>query len=101
MNNFIEFIKEQGVIGFAIAFIIGTAISTLVNALVRDIINPIIALGLGNLDNLSNAYFQIGEAKIMWGDFANASINFLVIALVIYILYTSLGLKNLDKKNNN
>ena len=51
MKSFIDFLKEQGVIGFAIAFILGGAILKLVYSFVQDIISPIIALALGNLDN--------------------------------------------------
>ena len=97
MKDFIDFIKEQGVIGVAIAFIMGAAVVKLVSSLVQDIINHIIALIFGNMDNLSNAYFKIGEAKIMWGHFISTFIDFTVIALVIYFIFVVLGLKNLDK----
>lgn len=96
MKGFIDFIKEQGVISLAIAFIIGSAVVKLVNALVQDIINPIIALALGNLENLSGAYFKIKDAKIMWGDFVSVSIDFIIISLVVFFIFIVLGLKNLD-----
>lgn len=97
MKGFIDFIKEQGVISLAIAFIIGSAVVKLVNALVQDIINPIIALVLGNLENLSSAYFKIGDAKIMWGDFVSVLIDFIIVSLVVYFIFIVLGLKYLDK----
>ena len=97
MKGFIEFLREQGVVGFAIAFILGGAVLKLVDSLVQDIISPIIALALGNLDNLSNAYFQIGSAKIMWGDFVNVLIDTIIIALIIYLIFITFDLKNLDK----
>lgn len=99
MKGFIDFIKEQGVISLAIAFIIGAAVVKLVNSLVQDIINPIIALAMGNLDNLSSAYLKVGEAKIMWGDFVSVFIDFITISLVVYFIFIVLGLKNLDKKD--
>lgn len=97
MKGFIDFIKEQGVISLAIAFIIGSAVVKLIAAFVKDIINPIIALALGNIDNLSSAYFQIGDAKIMWGDFVSVSIDFIIISFVVYFIFVILGLSNLDK----
>ena len=97
MKGFIEFLRKQGVIGFAIAFILGGAVLKLVDSLVQDIISPIIALALGNLDNLSNAYFQIGSAKIMWGDFVNVLIDTIIIALIIYLIFITFDLKKLDK----
>ncbi len=100
MKDFIDFIKEQGVISLAIAFIIGAAVVKLVSSLVQDIIDPIIALAVGSLDSFSNAYFQIGEAKIMWGHFLSTFLDFVIIALVVYFIFSVLGLKNLDKPKN-
>lgn len=100
MKGFINFIREQGVVGLAVGFILGSAVSKLVAALVNDIINPVIALGLGRIDNLSNAYFQIAEAKIRWGNFLNVTIDFLVVSLVVYFGVKWLKLDKLDKKKS-
>lgn len=100
MKGFVDFIREQGVVGLAIGFILGGAVSKVVAALVQDIINPIIALGLGGLANLGEAYIQIGEAKILWGDFLNVTIDFLVIAAVVYFGVKWLKLDKLDKKKS-
>ena len=98
MKSFIDFVKEQGVVGLAVGFILGGAVSKLVAALVEDIINPIIALGLNNVENLSEAYFQVGAARILWGDFLSVAIDFLVVALVVYFGVKWLKLDKLDKK---
>lgn len=98
MKGFLDFIREQGVVGLAVGFILGGAVSNLVSALVKDIISPILALGLNNIENLQNAYIQIGAAKIMWGNFVNVLIDFIVIALVVYYGTKLLGLDKLDKK---
>lgn len=98
MKGFLDFVREQGVVGLAVGFILGGAVSKLVAALVEDIISPILSLGLQNIENLSEAYVQIGEAKIMWGDFLNVLIDFLVIALVVYYGVKFLKLDKLDKK---
>ena len=100
MKGFLTFIREQGVVGLAVGFILGGAVSKLVAAFVEDIINPIIALGLNNLENLREAYIQVGAAKIMWGDFLNVTIDFLVIALVVYFGVKWLKLDKLDKKKS-
>ena len=102
MKGFIDFIKKQGVIGLAIAFILGGAILRLVTSLVNDIISPVLALFLGNLENLNNAYFTIGSARIMWGSFLNAFIDFIILALIIYFVFKALKLDRLDntEKNN-
>lgn len=98
MKGFIDFIREQGVVGLAVGFILGGAVSKLVSALVEDIIGLVLALGLSNVENLQSAYIQVGAAKIMWGNFLNVLIDFVVIALVVYFGVKLLGLDKLDKK---
>lgn len=98
MKGFLDFVREQGVVGLAVGFILGGAVSKLVSALVEDIISPILSIGLNNIENLQEAYIQIGSAKIMWGDFLNVLIDFLVVALVVYYGVKLLKLDKLDKK---
>lgn len=100
MKGFIEFIREQGVVGLAVGFILGGAVSSLVKALIEDIISPILALGLSNVHNLKGAYWQIGAARILWGDFLNVLINFFVLAFVVYFGVKLLKLDRLDKKKS-
>lgn len=98
MQGFVNFIKEQGVVGLAVGFILGGAVSKVVSALVTDIINPILGLALGAADGLKTASFGIGSAQILYGDLISVVIDFLVIALVVYYGVRSLGLDKLDKK---
>jgi len=98
MSDFINFIRKQGVIGLAIGFILGGAVSKLVSALVSDIINPLIGVLLGKLGNLSAYVFEIGPIKILWGDFISALVDFIIIALVVYLGFKVLKLDKLDKK---
>lgn len=100
MKGFIDFIREQGVVGLAVGFILGGAVSKVVASLVSDIINPILGVILGAAGNLDEAYVQIGSSKIMWGSFLNTSIDFLVIAFVVYYGVKWLKLDKLDKKKN-
>jgi large conductance mechanosensitive channel len=97
MQGFIQFIREQGVVGLAVGFIFGGAISKVVASLVNDIVNPLIGVILGAAGGLKEAYFQIGSAKILWGSFINTSIDFMVIALVVYFGVKIIGLDKLDK----
>ena len=98
MKGFIEFIREKGVVGLAVGFILGGSISKLVTSLVNDIINPVLGIVLGAAGGLKTAYFKLGPAKIMWGSFINAFIDFMVIALVVYYGVTLLKLDKLEKK---
>ncbi|NCN06635.1 MAG: MscL family protein [Candidatus Pacebacteria bacterium] len=98
MKGFLDFIREQGVVGLAVGFILGGSISKVVTSLVTDIINPILGIVLGAAGNLESAMLSIGPVNIMWGNFASVLINFLVIAAVVYFGVRGLGLNKLDKK---
>ncbi|MBI5019160.1 MscL family protein [Candidatus Gottesmanbacteria bacterium] len=100
MRGFIDFIREQGVVGFAVGFILGGAISALVKSFIEDIVSPVLALGTSNLSTLTEAYLQVGSAKIMWGSFLNDLINFIVLAFVVYFAVKILKLDKLDKKKD-
>lgn len=98
MKGFLQFIREQGVIGLAVGFILGGAVSKLVTALVTDIINPILGVALGAVNGLKEARISIGEAHILYGDFINVFVDFLIVALVVYVGVKLLGVDRLDKK---
>jgi large conductance mechanosensitive channel len=98
MKGFMNFIREQGVVGLAVGFILGGAVSKVVASLVNDIINPILGVVMGSAGNLSTAALQIGKVSIMWGSFVNVIIDFLVIALVVYFGVKGLKLDRVDKK---
>jgi len=97
MKGFIDFIREQGIIGLAIGFILGGAVSKVVSALVTDIINPLVSIILGATDGLKTASFSIGTAQILYGDLISVVIDFIIITLVIYFGFKALGIEKLDK----
>ena len=99
MKGFIEFIRSQGVVGLAVGFIMGGSITKLITSFVTDIINPIVGILLGAA-NLENSYWQIANAKIMWGSFISSIIDFIIIALIVYFSVKILGLNKLDKDKN-
>lgn len=98
MKGFINFIREQGVVGLAVGFILGGAVSKVVSALVTDIINPILGAILGSANGLKYASFNIGSAEILYGDLIGVIVDFLVIALVVYYGVKMLGLDKIDRK---
>lgn len=98
MKGFMEFVREQGVVGLAVGFILGGSVSKVVSSLVNDIINPVLGMGLAKVGGLKGAYLMVGEAKIMWGSFVSVAIDFLVIAAVVYFGVKGLGLDKLDRK---
>jgi large conductance mechanosensitive channel len=98
MKGFLNFIREQGVVGLAVGFILGGAVSKVVSALVTDIINPVLGLALGAAGDLKTAAINIGSAKILYGDLISVIIDFIVIAFVVYFGVKMIGLDKLDKK---
>ncbi len=84
-QEFMDFLNKNKVIGLAVAFIIGAASSKLVTALVNDIIMPIIAAIIPGGD-WRKAALELGPVKLLIGDFAGALIDFVIIALVIFLI---------------
>lgn len=97
LKDFLDFIRKQGVAGLAVGFILGGAVSKLVSAVVTDIINPLLGIILSRTGELKYAYWSIGPAKVMWGNFLSVLIDFLVIALVVYYGVKFLKIDKLDK----
>jgi len=91
IQEFIDFLQTFGVIGLAIAFIIGQASSKLITAFVTDIINPMIGLTMPDVGDLAKISFTLGKSTFSYGDLIGNIINFLVIALVVFIAYKQMS----------
>lgn len=98
MKGFMNFVREQGVVGLAVGFILGGSVNKVVSSLVTDIVNPILGILLGATDGLVNANFTIGPAEILYGHFLTVLIDFVTVAAVVYFLVKGLKLDKLDKK---
>ena len=84
-GEFMEFLNKNKVIGLAVAFIMGAASTKLVTALVNDLIMPVIA-ALNPGVKWEETIFEVGPVKFLVGHFAGALIDFIIIALVIFII---------------
>jgi len=98
MKGFLDFVREQGVVGLAIGFILGGAVSQVVTSIVNDIVNPLMGLFLGSTKSLEKMSFSMGTAKILYGHFLSILINFIVIAAVVYAIVKLLKLDLKKKK---
>jgi large conductance mechanosensitive channel len=102
-NGFVDFIREQGVIGLAVGLAIGTAAGDTVKKLVEGFINPIVQFLVGS-KTLTDATWTVDlwgrTADFKWGAFVSSLITLLATALVIYILIHMLKLDKLDKKKD-
>lgn len=100
IRGFVDFVREQGVVGLAVGFILGGAVSKVVSALITDIIDPLLGLALGATDGLKTASIHLGSAEILYGDLISVVIDFVVIAAVVYFGVKLIGLDKLDKKSS-
>jgi large conductance mechanosensitive channel len=96
MTSFVEFIREQGVVGLAIGFVLGGSVNSVVKSLVTDIIEPIIGMFFGSTDGLAS--WAIGP--VMLGNFIVALIDFIILAAVVFFVFKGLGFESLDKKKD-
>lgn len=85
IKEFKEFIMRGNVIELAVGIVMGAAFTAIVTALVEHIITPIIAAVTGNAD-VSGLAVQIGTAELTYGYFLQAVIDFLLIALVLFLM---------------
>ncbi len=85
VSEFKQFITRGNVMDLAVGVIIGGAFQSIVNSLVNDIFMPFIGIFIGK-DSFSNLSLSIGSATISIGNFIQAIINFLILALVIFCM---------------
>lgn len=84
-KEFAEFLKEYKVVSLAIAFVVGEASTGLVNSLVNDIILPL-AAPLTAAESWRKAVVSIGPVTLSYGSFLADVINFVVVALLVFIV---------------
>jgi len=96
-EEFMEFLQKYQVIGLAVAVVIGAAATKLVNSTVTDVIMPIIGILTPN-GNWRDSVLQIGPIKFLVGDFIGAIIDFLIIAIVIFLTVKYIMKGDISKK---
>ena len=83
MKGFRDFILRGNVVDLAVAVVIGAAFGAVVTAFVKSLITPLIA-AIGGQPDFSALAFEINGSRFAYGEFFNALIAFLIIALVVY-----------------
>jgi large conductance mechanosensitive channel len=82
--EFKEFAMRGTVIDVAIGMVIGVAFSAIITSLVNDIIMPLVGIVIGKVD-FSTLSITVGSAQVMYGSFIQALVDFLLIALTIFL----------------
>jgi large conductance mechanosensitive channel len=104
LEEFKKFAMRGNVVDLAVGVIIGAAFGAIVNSLVGDIIMPIVGSVTGGLD-FSNYFVALSKsvtapaladakkqgAVLAWGNFITITINFLIIAWVLFMIVRALN----------
>src|SRR6185503_2757920 len=101
MKEFREFAMKGNVVDLAVGVIIGAAFGKIVDSVVKDLIMPVVNFILGGQIDFSNKYLvlsgsvpsgaTLAEAQkagnvFAWGNFVTVSINFMILAFVIFLM---------------
>lgn len=99
-KEFKEFIDRGSVMDLAIGVAVGGAFTAIVNSLVNDMIMPITGLILGGVDfstlaiDIPNIFGADTTAHIAYGNFLQNVVNFLVVALTVFLIVRTLNRLN-------
>ena len=102
--EFKKFITRGNVLDMAVGVVVGSAFTAIVNSLVKDILNPIIGIVTGGIDFselkivLKPATEEVAELAIRYGVFINAIIQFILIALVLFVIVKAFNKLNEKKR---
>jgi len=104
LEEFKKFALRGNVVDLAVGVIIGAAFGSIVSSLVADIIMPLIGAVTGGLD-FSNYFLPLSSkvtavsladakkqgAVLAWGNFLTITLNFIIIAFVLFLVIRALG----------
>lgn len=88
LQEFWKFAAKGNVFDLAVAVIVGNAFGAVINSIVADIFMPLLSIATGNLEDLSSFKYTLGEQVVIsYGHFLQVLLNFLVIALSIFLMF--------------
>lgn len=83
LKGFKQFILRGNVVDLAVGVVIGASFGTVVNSLVKDILTPFIS-AIFKAPDFSGLSFTINGSNFTYGNFLNALIAFLIVAVAVY-----------------
>lgn len=92
IGEFKEFISRGNVVDMAVGIVVGTAFTAIVNSLVKDVIMQFVGWIIGGVNFadfkivLTPAVGETPEVAILYGNFLNQIINFLIISFVVFTM---------------
>ena len=114
VHGFMDFIREQGIVGLAAGLAIGAQANATVKSIVDGFINPIVGFLVGSQTALTQAkwnvvgvdtpevdyWITLGKRTLVfsWGAVLSSMITLVAVLAVIYFVVKGLKLDKLDKK---
>lgn len=102
LQGFVDFIRQQGVVGIAVGLVLGTQIKALVDQFINSFANPLLGLLLPGKGDLAKKTYVVAlngkMAVFPWGVFVAQLISFVMVAAIVYFIVKGLKLDRLDKK---
>ena len=83
MKGFKQFLLRGNVLDLAVGVVIGVAFGAVVTSFVKNLLTPLIAALVGKPD-FSAYSFEINGSKLLYGEFVNTVISFLLVATAVY-----------------
>lgn len=83
-KEFREFIERGNVLDLAVAVVLGAAFAPIIESIVTGLLTPIIAAIFGQ-PNFSTLAIEIGDAEILYGLIIEAILNFVFVALALFV----------------
>ncbi|MEZ4156503.1 MAG: large conductance mechanosensitive channel protein MscL [Candidatus Paceibacterota bacterium] len=94
IEEFKKFAIKGNAVDLAVGVVIGAAFGKIVSSVVNDLINPILSIFTGKID-FSNLSIPLTETSaIMYGNFINALIEFIIIAFSIFLVVKAINKLN-------
>ena len=102
-QGFVNFVREQGVVGIGVGFVIGSSAAVLIKSVVTNLLNPIIGVVMGRTNLASKTVCLNSKAStclntLNYGQVISDIISFLLILVVVYFVIKGLRLEKLDKE---
>jgi len=83
IDGFKNFILRGNVVDLAVGVMIGASFNMVVSGLVKDLLTPLIA-AIASQPDFSNLVLTVHGSNLLYGDFLNILISFLITAFAIY-----------------
>ncbi|MBQ0158327.1 MAG: large conductance mechanosensitive channel protein MscL [Bacteroidales bacterium] len=97
IQEFKAFAMRGNVMDMAVGVIIGGAFGKIITSLVDDILMPVIGVATGGVD-FSDLSVKIMDAEVKYGNFVQNIIDFLIVALCIFIMIKAMNKLTTKKK---